>query len=121
MRQELVGQHVLTTPKQFAGGDLVEDCGHLVVPEQPVQHIAFEFDSREEWLSALDHVRSCGVEIVDGPLVHGHEATSNQSFVGGSGSHAFYFLDPDGNRIEFYCWMMKVSRPTVAAPKPDLP
>jgi lactoylglutathione lyase len=85
-----------------------------------VQHIAFEFDSREEWLHALDHVRSCGVEIVDGPLVHGHEATSNQSFEGGSGSHAFYFLDPDGNRVEFYCWMMTVSRPSIAAPRPDL-
>jgi len=85
-----------------------------------LDHIAFEVDSREDWLIALDHVRSCGVEIVDGPLVHGHEATSNQSFEGGSGSHAFYFLDPDGNRIEFYCWMMKVSRPSIAAPKPDL-
>lgn len=85
-----------------------------------VQHVAFEFDSREEWLHALDHVRSCGVEIVDGPLVHGHEATSVQSFIGGSGSHAFYFLDPDGNRIEFYCWMMEVTRPSVSAPKPDL-
>jgi len=85
-----------------------------------VQHIAFEFDSREEWLHALDHVRSCGVEIVAGPLVHGHESTGPQSFVGGSGSHAFYFLDPDGHRIEFYCWMMTVSRPSVAAPEPDL-
>ncbi len=85
-----------------------------------IQHVAFEFDSREEWLHALDHVRSCGVEIVDGPLVHGHEATSVQSFIGGSGSHAFYFLDPDGNRIEFYCWMMEVTRPSASAPEPDL-
>lgn len=85
-----------------------------------VQHIAFEFDSREEWLHALDHVRSCGVEILDGPLVHGHESTGIQSFLGGSGSHAFYFCDPDGNRIEFYCWMMSVTRPSVAAPTPDL-
>jgi lactoylglutathione lyase len=85
-----------------------------------VQHIAFEFDSREEWLHALDHVRSCGVEVKTGPLVHGHEAESEQSFVGGSGSHAFYFLDPDGNRIEFFCWMMKVTRPSIAAPEPDL-
>jgi catechol 2,3-dioxygenase-like lactoylglutathione lyase family enzyme len=85
-----------------------------------LHHIAFVFDSREEWLHALDHVRSCGVEIVEGPLVHGHEAESTQSFIGGSGSHAFYFLDPDGNRVEFYCWMMNVSRPSVAAPEPDL-
>jgi catechol-2,3-dioxygenase len=38
----------------------------------------------------------------------------------GGSSHAFYFLDPDGNRIEIYCWMMKVTRPTMAAPHPDL-
>jgi catechol 2,3-dioxygenase-like lactoylglutathione lyase family enzyme len=85
-----------------------------------VQHIAFEFDSREDWLHAIDHVRSCGVEIVAGPLVHGLEAVNEQSFPGGSGSHAFYFLDPDGNRIEFYCWMMRISKPSLAAPTPDL-
>jgi hypothetical protein len=38
----------------------------------------------------------------------------------GSGSHAFYFLDPDGNRIEVYCWMMTVTGPSMAAPHPDL-
>jgi hypothetical protein len=32
-----------------------------------LDHIAFEVDSREDWLLALDHVRSCGVEIVSGP------------------------------------------------------
>jgi catechol 2,3-dioxygenase-like lactoylglutathione lyase family enzyme len=37
----------------------------------------------------------------------------------GDSSRAFYFLDPDGNRIEIYCWMMKVTRPTMAAPHPD--
>jgi hypothetical protein len=52
--------------------------------------------------------------------VHGHESTGNQSFVGGSGSHAFYFLDPDGNRIEFYCWMMTITRPSATAPRPDI-
>lgn len=83
-------------------------------------HIAFELETREDWLDALAHVRSCGVKVVAGPLVHGHESESEQSFVGGSGSHAFYFCDPDGNRIEFYCWMMKVTRPSVSAPKPDL-
>ena len=34
--------------------------------------------------------------------------------------HYFYFLDPDGNRIEIYCWMMTVSKSSVAAPEPDL-
>jgi len=35
-------------------------------------------------------------------------------------SHAFYFLDPDGNRLEVYCWMMTVNGPSIAAPEPDL-
>ncbi len=38
-----------------------------------IDHIAFEVDSREDWLLALDHVRSCGVSIVAGPYVHGQE------------------------------------------------
>jgi lactoylglutathione lyase len=84
-----------------------------------LDHIAFEVDTREDWLRALEHVRSCGVEIVSGPYVHAPEG-GEQSFPGGSGSHAFYFLDPDGNRLEVYCWMMKVTGPTMAAPNPDL-
>src|SRR5262245_14026461 len=64
-----------------------------------LDHIAFEVDSRQDWLLALDHVRSCGVNIVSGPYVHAPEG-GEKGFVGGSGSHAFYFLDPDGNRIE---------------------
>jgi catechol 2,3-dioxygenase-like lactoylglutathione lyase family enzyme len=84
-----------------------------------LDHIAFEVDSREDWLKALDHVRSCGVEIVRGPYVHAPEG-GEKGFVGGSGSHAFYFLDPDGNRLEIYCWMMTVTGPSLAAPSPDL-
>ncbi len=83
-----------------------------------IDHIAFEVNSREDWLMALDHVRSCGIEIVRGPYVHGPEG--GEKFAGGSGSHAFYFLDPDGNRIEVYCWMMTVTGPSIAAPHPDL-
>ena len=83
-----------------------------------LDHIAFEIDSREDWLVALEHVRSCDIEIVSGPYVHGPEG--GEKFVGGSGSHAFYFLDPDGNRIEVYCWMMTVTGPSIAAPHPDL-
>jgi catechol 2,3-dioxygenase-like lactoylglutathione lyase family enzyme len=84
-----------------------------------LDHIAFEVDSREDWLKALDHVRACGVKIVSGPYVHAPEG-GEQTFPGGSGSHAFYFLDPDGNRLEVYCWMMKVTGPSMAAPSPDL-
>jgi catechol 2,3-dioxygenase-like lactoylglutathione lyase family enzyme len=104
-------------PRDAAKAGVTDSQGRR---EVGLDHIAFEVDSREDWLHALDHVRSCGVEIVDGPYVHGHEAGHRMSFSGGSGSHAFYFLDPDGNRIEIYCWMMRVTRPSVAAPNPDL-
>jgi catechol 2,3-dioxygenase-like lactoylglutathione lyase family enzyme len=71
-----------------------------------LHHMAFEVESREDWLHALDHVRGCGIELVMGPYVHAPEG-GERGFVGGSGSHAFYFLDPDGNRIEIYCWMIR--------------
>ncbi|MDA1000137.1 MAG: VOC family protein [bacterium] len=87
--------------------------------EAGVNHIAFEVAEREDWLDALQHVKDCGVELADGPYVHALEGAQG-AFEGGSGSHAFYFLDPDGNRIEIYCWMMKVTRPGRAAPAPDL-
>jgi lactoylglutathione lyase len=86
-----------------------------------LHHVAFGFDEREDWLHAIDHVRSCGVEFVAGPYVHAHEGKDEgTAFTGGSGSHAFYFCDPDGNRIEFYCWMMNVTGPSVATQELDL-
>src|SRR5262249_8365613 len=74
-----------------------------------LDHIAFEVDSRQDWLLALDHVRSCGVNIVSGPYVHAPEG-GEKGFVGGSGSHALsstrtgtgssLLLDDDGDRAE---------------------
>ena len=85
------------------------------------RHGFVRVDEREDWLLAIDHVRSCGVEFVAGPYVHAHEGKDEgTAFTGGSGSHAFYFCDPDGNRIEFYCWMMNVTRPSVATREADL-
>jgi lactoylglutathione lyase len=86
-----------------------------------LHHIAFEFPEREDWLNAVEHVRACGVEIKAGPYVHAIEGKDEGTpFTGGSGSHAFYFCDPDGNRIELYCWMMNVTKKSIAAPDPDL-
>ncbi len=64
------------------------------------QHLAFETPNRMEWLKALKHVKSCGVEIKYGPVVHGPEG---DGFYAGSGNRAFYITDPDGNYIEIYC------------------
>ena len=74
-----------------------------------LQHIAMEISDRDEWLKALNDLRSKDVEIVQGPLIHGPEGGNGPgSFEGGSGSRSFYFLDPDGNRLELYTDMMKV-------------
>lgn len=74
-----------------------------------LQHIALEVANRDEWLKALSDLRLKDVEIVQGPLVHGPEGGDGpMSFAGGSGSRSFYFLDPDGNRLEIYTDMMKV-------------
>jgi catechol 2,3-dioxygenase-like lactoylglutathione lyase family enzyme len=40
------------------------------------------------------------------PLVHGIEGGGTNP--GGSGSRSFYFLDPDGNRLEIFTDAMKV-------------
>ena len=90
---------LFTHPTDVAPGSW--DAGY-----QPLQHIALEVESRDEWLKALADMRRKGVEIVEGPLVHGPEGTPSN--IGGSGSRSFYFLDPDGNRIEIFCDMMKV-------------
>ena len=73
--------------------------------ERLVQQISFEVENRDEFLKALAHIHSKEIEPINGPLVHGFEADGPLE---GSGSHAFYFLDPDGNRLEIYTEMMKV-------------
>lgn len=74
-----------------------------------LQHIAMEVADRDEWLKALADLKRKGVEIVQGPLIHGPEGGNGPgNAFGGSGSRSFYFLDPDGNRLELYTDMMKV-------------
>ncbi len=70
-----------------------------------VQQVAFEVENRDEFMRALAHIHTHGAEIVSGPLTHGIEAGGNLE---GSGSRSFYFLDPDGNRLEIFCDGMKV-------------
>ena len=73
--------------------------------ERLVQQIAFEVENRDEFMKALGHLHTHGVEIVNGPLTHGIESGGN---IEGSGSRSFYFNDPDGNRLEIFTDGMKV-------------
>ena len=76
---------------------------------KPLSHIALEIESRDEWLKALAELQRRGVEIVQGPLVHGLEGGRGPGTgIGGSGSRSFYLEDPDGNSIELFTEMMKV-------------
>ena len=74
-------------------------------PVRLIQQIALEVENRDEFLRALAHLHERGVEPVLGPLVHGIEGGGG---AGGSGSRSFYFLDPDGNRLEIFTDGMKV-------------
>jgi catechol 2,3-dioxygenase len=74
-------------------------------PVRLIQQIALEVENRDEFLRALSHLHERGVEPVSGPLVHGIEGGGG---AGGSGSRSFYFLDPDGNRLEIFTDGMKV-------------
>jgi catechol 2,3-dioxygenase-like lactoylglutathione lyase family enzyme len=87
-------------------GDVAEEDRHAGF--NGLNHIALEVEGRDEWLKALANLREKGVEIVDGPLIHGPEGGDPTRYIGGSGSRSFYFLDPDGNRLEIYADMMKV-------------
>ena len=64
-----------------------------------------EVEDRDAFLKALAHLHAHGVKPINGPLVHGFEGGGN---LGGSGSRSFYFLDPDGNRLEIFTDMMRV-------------
>jgi len=70
-----------------------------------VQQIAFQFEDREEWFDAIAHIRSKGVEFIREPFIHGPESGGS---IEESGSRSCYFLDPDGNRLEFYTEPMMV-------------
>jgi glyoxylase I family protein len=73
--------------------------------ERLIQQIAFEVEDRDAFLKALAHLHAKGIKLISGPLIHGFEGGGN---LGGSGSRSFYFLDPDGNRLEIFTDMMRV-------------
>jgi len=74
--------------------------------ERLVQQISFEVENRDEFLKAVSGLRSKGVKILSGPLVHGFEGDGKN--FNGSGSRSVYFADPDGNRLEIFTEMMRV-------------
>ncbi len=99
-----------------AGVDVTKPEGN----ERLIQQISFAVKDRDEFLNALAHLHSHGIELVNGPLIHGPEGGQPDNIIG-SGSRAVYFNDPDGNRLEIYTESSKVRngeefpRPEIAA------
>ncbi len=69
-------------------------------------HFALECDTREDWLGVLARVESQGIPIVRGPVVHSFTDPRGDGSWGENES--FYFLDPDGHRIEIFCDMATI-------------
>ena len=67
-----------------------------------IQQISFVVKDRDAFLNALAHLHSHGIELVNGPLIHGPEGGQQPDNIIGSGSRSVYFNDPDGNRLEIY-------------------
>ena len=92
-------------------------------PNTGLDHIAFEIKERQDWLNAIETMQLNNVKFVVPPCVHAYESgffTEDEAqFYGGAGSHSFYIIDPDGNRLEFYWGSMRVTKKSLAAPNPE--
>lgn len=62
--------------------------------QNPIQQIAFEMGSREDFEQALAHLEASGIRQTERTR---HNVTEHDS-----GSDSVYFEDPDGNRVEFF-------------------
>lgn len=80
--------------------------GGMRKPEVGLHHVAFEVDSREELEAWAAHVRSRGIDIAAGPLVHSPTHPEGDGTLGEN--RAFYFHDPSGNGIEIFCDMARM-------------
>ena len=80
--------------------------GDMRAPEVGLHHVAFEVGSREELEAWAAHVRSKGIKLVAGPLVHSPTHPEGDGTLGEN--RAFYFHDPCGNGIEIFCDMARI-------------
>jgi len=80
--------------------------GGMRKPEVGLHHVAFEVDSKEELEAWAAHVRSRGIDIAAGPLVHSPTHPEGDGTLGEN--RAFYFHDPSGNGIEIFCDMARM-------------
>ena len=94
--------HAVVITRAPAGIDVSSQVDQ---PKRQVQQLAFEVEGQDQFSEAVDHLRSNGVEIIEGPMVHARDDQNPRN----SGSTSVYFKDPDGNRLEFFTGAVKVS------------
>lgn len=80
--------------------------GDMRKPEVGLHHVAFEVDSKEALEAWAARVRSRGIDIAAGPLVHSPTHPEGDGTLGEN--RAFYFHDPSGNGIEIFCDMARI-------------
>lgn len=79
-------------------------------PGVGLHHVAFQVGSKEAFDAWVEHIRSHGVQIVSGPLVHSPTHPEGDGTLGEN--RAFYFHDPSGNGIEIFCDMAPLDEDT---------
>lgn len=79
-------------------------------PGVGLHHIAFQVESKEVFDAWAEHIRSHGIKIVSGPLVHSPTHPEGDGTLGEN--RAFYFHDPSGNGIEIFCDMAPMDKNT---------
>ncbi len=72
-----------------------------------LHHFAFEAEDRATFDAWEKHLTENGVEFVSGPIVHSPTHPDGDGLWGEN--RAMYFCDPDGNTIEIFCDMARVS------------
>lgn len=72
------------------------DGGVYRYHEIGIEHLAFEVDKRDEVDEAYQRCVSCGGKVQSPPGPHYVED--------GEDYYAFFAFDPDGIRIEVFCW-----------------
>jgi len=82
----------------------------MTEPGVGLHHVAFQVDSKAELEAWAAHIRSHGIPIVAGPLVHSPVHPEGDGTLGEN--RAFYFHDPSGNGIEIFCDMAEMDGDT---------
>jgi len=72
----------------------VDVSGAIPLGQKPIQQIAFQMGTRQDFEDALAHLAMNGVPLT--------ERTRHDETEFDSGSDSAYFEDPDSNRVEFF-------------------